>query len=98
MLNHVREHGVPEGSACADLCASFQDRVVELLVRKTRAVAKREQLAHVQICGGVAANSRLRTVLQEAGEADGFRVYAPPIHRCTDQCCDDCSRRLLSSL
>jgi N6-L-threonylcarbamoyladenine synthase len=84
MLNHVRQHGVPEGQALADLCASFQATVVEVLVRKTRRAARRQRLEHVQVCGGVAANSRLRAEMQRAGEEDGFRVYVPPPKRCTD--------------
>ncbi len=84
VLNHVRKSGVPEGQALADLCASFQATVVEVLVRKTRRAAAREGLAHVQICGGVAANSLLRSEMTRAGEADGFRVYVPPPRRCTD--------------
>jgi N6-L-threonylcarbamoyladenine synthase len=84
VLNHVRRHGVPEGRGLADLCASFQATVVEVLVRKTRQVARRERLEHVQVCGGVAANSRLREELRRAGEEDGFAVYIPPPARCTD--------------
>ena len=84
VLNHVRRHGVPEGEALADLCASFQAAVVEVLVRKTRRVARREGLRHVQICGGVAANSRLRAEMAKAGEEDGFRVFIPSPVRCTD--------------
>lgn len=84
VLNHVRTHGVPEGQALADLCASFQATVVEVLVRKTRKAARREKLGHVQVCGGVAANSLLRAEMQRAGEDDGFRVYVPPPKRCTD--------------
>lgn len=84
VLVHVREHGVPEGQALADLCASFQDTVVEVLVRKTRMAVRDHGLEHVQICGGVAANSRLRAAMAEAGAEDGFRVYVPPPKRCTD--------------
>ncbi|MBA3395536.1 MAG: tRNA (adenosine(37)-N6)-threonylcarbamoyltransferase complex transferase subunit TsaD [Deltaproteobacteria bacterium] len=84
LLHHVRAHGVPEGQALADLCASYQAAIVELLVRKTRQVARREGLAHVQVCGGVAANSALRAALLTAGGEDAFRVYVPPPHRCTD--------------
>ncbi len=84
VLNWVRKHGVPEGQALADVCASFQATVVEVLVRKTRAAAKAEGLAHVQVCGGVAANSGLRAALRAAGDEDGFRVYVPPPRRCTD--------------
>jgi N6-L-threonylcarbamoyladenine synthase len=84
VLNHVRERGVPEGQALADLCASFQAAVVEQLVRKTREVVRREGLGHVQICGGVAANSGLRASLRAAGEEDDFEVHVPPPKRCTD--------------
>ena len=84
LLHHVRAHGIPEGQGLADLCASYQAAIVEVLVRKTRRAARREQLAHVQVCGGVAANSALRAALRAAGDEDDFRVYVPPPHRCTD--------------
>ncbi len=84
LLHHVRAHGVPEGQALADLCASYQGAIVEVLVRKTRRAARREGLAHVQICGGVAANAGLRVAMIAAGAEDGFRVYVPPPARCTD--------------
>jgi N6-L-threonylcarbamoyladenine synthase len=84
LLHHVRAHGAPEGQALADLCASYQAAIVEVLVRKTRQAARRERLAHVQICGGVAANSALRAAMRAAGDEDAFRVYVPPPGRCTD--------------
>jgi len=84
LLHHVRAHGVPEGQALADLCASYQAAIVEVLVRKTRQTAQRENLEHVQVCGGVAANSALRAAMVAAGAEDGFRVYVPPPARCTD--------------
>jgi len=84
LLHHVRAHGVPEDQALADLCASYQAAIVEVLVRKTRATARLARLGHVQICGGVAANSALRAAMVAAGAEDGFRVYVPPPGRCTD--------------
>ncbi len=84
LLHHVRAHGVPEGQALNDLCASYQAAIVEVLVRKTRRLAHREGLAHVQICGGVAANRGLRAALAVAAAEDGFRLYIPPPARCTD--------------
>lgn len=84
LLHHVRKHGVPSGQALADLCASYQAAIVELLVRQTRRIARAQGLAHVQVCGGVAANSGLRAGLRTAGAEDGFRVYIPPPSRCTD--------------
>lgn len=84
LLHHVRDRGLPEGRALADVCASYQAAIVEVLVRKTRRAVEQEGLAHVQVCGGVAANSALRQALVAAGAEDGFRVYVPPAKRCTD--------------
>ncbi len=84
LLHHVRAHGQPEGQALADLCASYQAAIVEVLVRKTRRAARREGLAHVQVCGGVAANSALRAAMIAAGAEDEFTVHVPPPVRCTD--------------
>jgi N6-L-threonylcarbamoyladenine synthase len=84
VLVHVQQNGVPDGQGLADLCASFQDTVVEVLVRKTRQAARDHRLRHVQVCGGVAANSRLRSQMAAAGAEDGFRVHVPPPKRCTD--------------
>ena len=84
LLHHVRAHGVPEGQALADLCASYQAAIVEVLVRKTRKQARILGMHHVQICGGVAANSGLRAAMIAEGDEYDFRVYVPPIARCTD--------------
>jgi N6-L-threonylcarbamoyladenine synthase len=84
LLHHVRAHGVPEGQALADLCASYQAAIVEVLVRKTRRIARREGLTHVQVCGGVAANSGLRAAMRAAAEEDELQVYVPSPARCTD--------------
>jgi N6-L-threonylcarbamoyladenine synthase len=84
LLHHVRAHGVPDGQPLADLCASYQAAIVEVLVRKTRRTSRRLGIGHVQVCGGVAANSGLRAAMEAAGAEDEFRVYVPPIARCTD--------------
>jgi N6-L-threonylcarbamoyladenine synthase len=84
LLHHVRAHGVPDGQPLADLCASYQAAIVEVLVRKTRRAARKLDLHHVQVCGGVAANSGLRAAMTAAGAEDDFRVYIPPPARCTD--------------
>ena len=84
LLHHVRAHGIPEGQALSDLCASYQAAIVEVLVRKTRRTARIENLTHVQVCGGVAANQGLRAAMTAAGAEDEFRVYVPPAARCTD--------------
>ncbi|RMH45056.1 MAG: tRNA (adenosine(37)-N6)-threonylcarbamoyltransferase complex transferase subunit TsaD [Deltaproteobacteria bacterium] len=84
VLNWLRDHGVPSGQALADLCASFQATVVEVLVRKTRQAVADTGLTAVQLAGGVAANSALRAALRAAGAEDGFDVFIPSPGRCTD--------------
>jgi N6-L-threonylcarbamoyladenine synthase len=78
------EKSAPEGAALADLCASFQTAVVDVLVRKSRRALQREGLRDLIVCGGVAANRGLRAGLAAAAAEDGFRLYIPPPKRCTD--------------
>jgi N6-L-threonylcarbamoyladenine synthase len=68
----------------ADLAASFQEAVVEMLVRPTIAAARELDADTIALTGGVAANSRLRARLAEALEADGRRLVAPSFKYCTD--------------
>ena len=84
VLNHVRTHGVPEGQALADLCASFQEAVADALTRKAVAAARAHGLKALVLCGGVAANSRLRALAQERGVGGGLTVHLPPVALCTD--------------
>ncbi|MGH7949427.1 MAG: tRNA (adenosine(37)-N6)-threonylcarbamoyltransferase complex transferase subunit TsaD, partial [Candidatus Binataceae bacterium] len=67
-----------------DIAASFQEAVVEMLVRPTIAAARELGVGTVALTGGVAANSRLRERLSEAVAADGLRLVAPSLRYCTD--------------
>ncbi len=85
LLHHVKRHGVPEGRALADLCASYQEAIVRALVEKLFRAARRLQFDRVVLSGGVAANSRLRAAVAErAREYDGMRVSLPAPRLCTD--------------
>jgi N6-L-threonylcarbamoyladenine synthase len=85
LLHHVRKHGVPEGRALSDLCASYQEAIVRALVEKSFRAARRLQFERLVISGGVAANSRLRAAVQErAAEYEGMQVHLPPVRLCTD--------------
>jgi N6-L-threonylcarbamoyladenine synthase len=84
VLHHVRKHGVPEGQALADLCASFQEAVADALSKKFVAAARRLGLNRLVVCGGVAANSRLRSLSQQRAEDRGLKLYLPPVRLCTD--------------
>ena len=67
VANHLQKHGVPQGQALADLCASFQEAVADALTRKTVAAARSLGREDLVLCGGVAANSRLRALLRSSG-------------------------------
>jgi N6-L-threonylcarbamoyladenine synthase len=85
LLHHVREHGVPEGQALHDLCASYQEAIVGALLQKLFRAARRLSFERLVLSGGVAANSRLRAAaLARAGEYEGVEVYLPPPKLCTD--------------
>jgi N6-L-threonylcarbamoyladenine synthase len=81
----VEKNGVPPDEATlADLCASFQRRVVDVLVRKTMVAARRERVSTVVLGGGVAANSELRRAMLDAGGVREIDVVVPQIANCTD--------------
>jgi N6-L-threonylcarbamoyladenine synthase len=85
IARHVEEHGRPqERSELCDLCAAFQDRVVQTLVKKSVTALEREQLKTWVIGGGVAANKGLRTAAQAAADARGVRLVVPIPRACTD--------------
>jgi N6-L-threonylcarbamoyladenine synthase len=68
----------------ADLCASYQEAIVDVLVAKLRRASKQTGLKNWTITGGVSANSRLRTAALEAAKADGAVLALPPLRYCTD--------------
>ena len=84
VLLHLEEHGVPEGQALADLCASFQQAVVDVLVMKAMAAAEQNNIERVVLSGGVACNSQLRADLAAAGRQHGVDIFIAPAALCTD--------------
>lgn len=68
----------------ADLCASFQHTVTELLVGNTIKAATYLKADTIVLAGGVSANSGLRAGMEEACQQRGFRLYAPPLSLCGD--------------
>ena len=68
----------------ADVSASFQEAVVDVLLIKTIAAAKASGIETIIIAGGVAANSRLRELAQDRTESAGLLLRIPPRKLCTD--------------
>ncbi len=81
VTNYVRKHA-DVGSA--DVAASFQMAVVDVLVRKARRAAELVGATGIVLGGGVAANSLLREEILGACAADGIRGFLPSRAMCTD--------------
>src|SRR5436190_1077803 len=72
------------GDFLADLCASFQQAVIEVLVRKTMAAAQKYNVDLVTVSGGVSCNQELRRQLGNACARDGFEFKSAEAWLCTD--------------
>jgi len=81
VLRYVRSH--PDTSV-ADIAASFQEAVVDVLVTKARKAAAQAGAGALCLAGGVAANSSLRARATAASEEDGLALYLPSRAMCTD--------------
>lgn len=91
VLYWLRDHRLLDNSSAAinhqllaDLCASFQAAVNDVLVGKTLHAVNEFGIQDVCIAGGVSANSALRMRLKKLGEEQGFRVFYPKLEYCTD--------------
>lgn len=85
VLNYVRkEKAQGREPNIPDVCASFQEAVVEVQVVKTIRAAESFGISNVFVSGGVAANSRLRQLLGENCDQIGARLFYPSPVLCTD--------------
>lgn len=79
-----RETGEPLGISAADVAASFQSSVVDVLVQKLMEAAHRLGVSSVVIAGGVACNKALRSSLIDQATARRMAVFYPRPAYCTD--------------
>jgi N6-L-threonylcarbamoyladenine synthase len=88
VLYHLRKLPQPStGShpaSLADICASFQEAVVDVLVGKTIRAAQRTGVTAITVSGGVSLNSRLREKFSAAAHHRGWQVIFAPPPLCTD--------------
>lgn len=68
----------------ADICASIQHTLIQMLLAKLKRAARETGIRDVAIAGGVSANSGLRTALTQTGDELGWRVFIPRFEYCTD--------------
>ena len=68
----------------ADICASVQKTLIEILLRKVKKAMREKKCSSIAIAGGVSANSGLRKRLQELGQENHWEVFIPAFSYCTD--------------
>jgi N6-L-threonylcarbamoyladenine synthase len=76
--------GIPAPEVVADLAASFQEAVVDVLVSKCRQAMRRTGIGRLGIGGGVAANGRFRERVAAMAVEEGAELFVPPMAFCTD--------------
>jgi N6-L-threonylcarbamoyladenine synthase len=93
VLYFLRREGLGEPGAAkarageqrlADICASFQSAVVDVLVARALDAARRTGVRDIALAGGVSANSLLRRTLKEEAGKRGLNVYTPRLEYCMD--------------
>ncbi|OQY41046.1 MAG: tRNA (adenosine(37)-N6)-threonylcarbamoyltransferase complex transferase subunit TsaD [Fusobacteriia bacterium 4572_74] len=85
VINYVNKKNMKkEEYNPADIAASFQNRVVDILCKKTIKAAMEKGVKNILIAGGVAANSLLRKELLERSKLKGIEVFYPSMELCTD--------------
>lgn len=68
----------------ADVCASFEQAVVDVLVSKSNKAVNKYKAERLIVGGGVAANRSLRSALEQSARTNGFELVIAPLNLCTD--------------
>ncbi len=82
--NQVPDRDAPDATLVRNIAASFQEAVVDVLVRKVEWAVRRKRIARIALSGGVSANEGLRRRMQEMGSRKGIEVFMPSKALCTD--------------
>ncbi|KPK27070.1 MAG: tRNA threonylcarbamoyladenosine biosynthesis protein TsaB [Desulfobacterales bacterium SG8_35_2] len=85
VVNYVNQAQQKENELnISDICASFQEAIADVLVEKTLAACRVSGVSQIVLAGGVAANQRLRDLMNDRGGKENFSVFLPPKEFCTD--------------
>lgn len=84
LRDHLKENPSFIQERKADICASYQSRIVEFLLRKLHKAAKAHHIRHLAIAGGVSANSHLRASFHTLCQNHGYTAHIPDFQFCTD--------------
>jgi N6-L-threonylcarbamoyladenine synthase len=85
LLMRLRKRGFPFSiEELPDVAASYQEAIAEVLVEKTLRAAALNSVSRIVICGGVAANTRLRELFHDEAARVDIDFFVPPPVLCTD--------------
>jgi N6-L-threonylcarbamoyladenine synthase len=84
LVYYLKKNPDPDEEQLKNICASYQEAIVETLVEKTLAAARKNAVEAVVIAGGVACNSRLRALAKERFEEEEISLFIPSPKYCTD--------------
>jgi len=84
VLYYVQKAKKLDAALTSDICYAFQEAALDVLVDKAVLACKMKNAKRIVIGGGVAANSRLREKLSNAGTLSGVKIYFPKIEYCLD--------------
>ena len=86
VLYYLREidfNNLRDNSIISDICASFQEAIVQTLFEKTFRAARLYKIKKIAISGGVSANSRLKEMFYSL-ETEGYKIFIPELSLSTD--------------
>ncbi len=84
VLYYQQKNKIQDSAHKAGIVRAFQESVVSILVKKCIAACLDFRIRNLIIGGGVAANSRLREVLEDAATSNSIKVYSPALSLCMD--------------
>jgi len=84
LVYYLRKNPDPDERQLKDICAGYQEAIAETLTEKTLLAAKEHNVRTVVMAGGVACNSRLRTLAKERFSEEGITLLIPSPAYCTD--------------
>jgi N6-L-threonylcarbamoyladenine synthase len=82
--NLAKPQAAGRSLAVADICASFQEAVIDVLVNKSILACRLKNTDNLVIGGGVAANNRLREKFSQKAKERGLHLFLPAKEYCTD--------------
>ena len=84
LRDHLKENENFIEENKADLCASLQKTIIDILINKLKRAAKDLKINEIAVAGGVSANSGLRDALLDLGRRHRWKVHIPPFSYTTD--------------